>query len=61
MLISLSEYATRHGVDSSAVRRKAIAGTIAAIKIGRNWCIEEDTPYIDNRVKSGKYKDWRKK
>lgn len=61
MLISLTEYAARHQVDSSVVRRKAIAGTLPAFKIGRNWCIDEDAPYIDLRVKSGKYKNWRKK
>ena len=31
------------------------------MKVGNQWCIEEGTPYpADNRVKNGKYKNWRK-
>lgn len=61
MLISLAEYGKLHGVSPTTVRQKILAGNLPAQKIGRNWCIESDTPYIDLRVKSGKYKDWRKK
>lgn len=54
--ISISEYARRHGKAASNVRRKAVAGDFeSAIKIGRNWLIEADEPYIDNRIKTGKY------
>jgi len=61
-LISLIEYAERHGRDHSTVRRKALAGNFqTAQKIGRNWVIDEDEPYIDKRIKTGKYKNCRKK
>ena len=61
-LISLAEYAEKNGRSSRQIRQKAAAGGFAtAQKIGRNWVIEEGEPYTDNRVKSGKYKDARKK
>lgn len=56
MLISLVEYAARHGKDRSSALRMAQRGRFeTAKKIGRNWVIEESEPYPDNRVKSGKY------
>lgn len=61
-LISLVEYAKLHDREISSVRRKALRGGFkTARKIGRNWVIDKNEPYTDNRVKSGKYKDWRKK
>ena len=61
-LISLAEYAKKNGKSARQIRQKAAAGGFeTAQKIGRNWIIEEDEPYIDNRVKTGKYKDARKK
>lgn len=59
-LISLKEYAEKNGINLRSARKKAAAGTLPAMKIGNNWVIEENTPYIDGRVKSGKYKNWRK-
>ena len=51
-LISLTEYAEKVGKDPSRVRRKAINGDFkTAQKIGRNWVIDENEPYIDNRRK----------
>lgn len=62
MLISLVEYAARHGKTDSAARRMAVKGGFeTAQKIGRNWVIEEDEPYPDKRVKTGKYIGWRNK
>lgn len=62
MLISLVEYAERNGKTDSAARRMALKGAFeTAQKIGRNWVIEEDEPWPDNRVKSGKYIGWRNK
>lgn len=56
MLISLVEYAHKHGRDKSTVRRKAESGGFkTAVKIGRNWVIDSEEEYTDNRVKSGKY------
>ncbi|EFV01850.1 hypothetical protein HMP0721_1244 [Pseudoramibacter alactolyticus ATCC 23263] len=61
-LISIAEYAKKHGVSAKTVQIKARKGGYeTAQKIGRNWVIDEDEPYTDLRVKSGKYKNWRKK
>lgn len=60
-LISLVEYAKKNGKSVRQIRQKAAAGGFAtAQKIARNWVIEEGEPYIDKRIKSGKYKDARK-
>ena len=62
MLISIVEYAARNGKTDSAARRMALKGAFkTAQKIGRNWVIEEDELWPDNRVKSGKYIGWRNK
>lgn len=61
-LISLEEYAKMHNRSASYIRRKARSGGFkTARKIGRNWVIDKNEPYTDLRVKSGKYKNWRKK
>lgn len=61
-LISLAEYAKKHGKIPDTIRQMALRGKFqTAHKIGRNWVIDEDEPYIDRRVKSGEYVDWRKK
>lgn len=62
MLISLAEYAAKHGRDPSTVRQMALRGSFeTAKKIGRNWVIDSDEPYPDNRVRSGQYVGWRNK
>jgi hypothetical protein len=49
-LISLVEYAAKHGKDPATVRQKALRGGFqTARKIGRDWVIEEDEPYVDLR------------
>ena len=61
-LISLREYAQMHGKAIITIRAKAERGMFAtARKIGHYWVIDSNEPYIDNRVTSGKYRDWRKK
>jgi hypothetical protein len=61
-LISLSEYATLHNLSPRTIRQKATAGGfVTAKKIGRNWIIDKNEPYIDKRIKSGKYINARKK
>ena len=61
-LISLTEYAEKHGKSPDSVRQKVLRGGFqTARKIGRNWVIEEDEPYLDNRETSGEFKKWRKK
>lgn len=52
MLISLAEYAKKHGRTHATARQMALRGGFkTAIKIGRNWCIDEDEPYPDARRK----------
>lgn len=37
-------------------------GRLPAVRVGSQWAIDSDTqPPPDKRVKSGKYKNWRKK
>ena len=61
MFITVSEYAKRHGVSPSTIRHRIARGSTPAVKPGHDWLIDEDTPYIDGRETSGKYKGWRKK
>ena len=62
MLISLAEYAQRNGRDPATARQMALRGGFkTAQKIGRDWVIDDQEPYPDRRVKTGKYKDFRKK
>ena len=61
MLISIKEYAERNGRSASYMRRKALNGGFkTAVKIGRDWLIDDGEPLTDNRIKSGEYIDWRK-
>lgn len=49
-LISLVEYAALHGKASISVQQKARRnGFRTARKIGRNWVIDAEEPYSDNR------------
>ena len=62
MLISLTEYAKSHGKSPATARQMALRGGFkTAQKIGRDWLIDDQEPYPDHRVKTGKYKDWRTK
>lgn len=57
-LIPLAEYAKLHNKELSVVRRKAERGGFkTARKIGRNWIIERDEPYVDNRYRKNKSSD----
>ena len=62
MLISIGEYALKHGVTHDTIKRGCQIGRFkTAQKIGRNWAIDSEEPFVDNRYKNGKYTDWRKK
>ena len=62
MLISLAEYAERHGKCQEAARKMAQRGGFeTARKIGRNWVIEDSEPWPDRRVKTGEYIGWYEK
>lgn len=56
-MIPLKEWAAQHGITPSTVRHKIAHGKLKAVKLGRDWFIEETTPNTDNRVKSGTYKN----
>jgi len=61
-LITIKEYAIRNEKAHVTARQMARRGSFkTAKKMGRDWFIDEDEPYPDNRVKSGKYSDWRSK
>lgn len=62
MLIPLADYARQHGRDPATARQMAKRGGFkTAQKLGRDWVIDDQETYPDNRVKSGKYKNFRKK
>lgn len=51
-LISLPEYAKIHNRNPATVRQKVLRGNFkTAKKIGRNWVIDSEEPYSDNRKK----------
>ena len=53
--ITLPEYADAHGIVRSTVTRKIKAGNFPAVRFGHVWMIRRDEPWIDCRIKSGKY------
>jgi hypothetical protein len=60
-LVTLVEYARKNGRDPANARQAANRGVFqTAIRLGRDWVIDENEPYPDRRVKSGKYVGWRK-
>ena len=59
---TVSEFAEKTGKDPGNIRRLLIRGSIRGEKLGRQWIIPADEVYPeDGRVKSGEYKNWRKK
>ena len=62
MLISLAQYAEKHGKCQESARKMAQRGGFqTAQKIGRNWVIEDTEPWPDRRVKTGEYIGWYEK
>lgn len=60
-LIPLKEWAELNNLSPVSIRQKCARGSFdTAVKIGRDWFIDKDEPNPDRRVKSGKYKNWRK-
>ncbi len=53
-LITLVEYAHRVGKAPNTCRKKAEIGTINAVKMGRDWFIDEDEVYVDARHEKSK-------
>lgn len=61
-MITLFEYAEKHGISLDTVRKKALRGGYeTAKKSGNIWLIDEDEPLIDRRIKSGKFIGAREK
>lgn len=54
--ISIAEYAKLHNVEAATVRQKILRGNLDAVKLGRNWVIDKNTPYDDLRKKNFKSK-----
>ena len=51
-LISLAEYAEMHKVKQDTIKHRVLRGSFTtARKIGRNWVIDKNEPYIDHRFK----------
>lgn len=62
MLISLAEYAEKHGKCQESARKMAQRGGFeTARKIGRNWVIDSEEPWPDRRIKTGEYIGWYEK
>ncbi len=60
MLIPLKEYAERIGKNPANMRQKANRGMFKTAKrIGRDWFIDDQEEYVDGRIKSGNYVDWK--
>ena len=60
--LSVTQFCAKTGKDPGAVRRLILSGRLPAIKIGNQWAIPADAePPADKRVKSGAYRNWRKK
>ena len=60
MLITLKEYCLRHNKNHCTARQRCGRGAFkTAQKIGRDWFIEEDEPWIDNRTDTHS-KRWKK-
>lgn len=57
MLMTITQYAEKHGKNPDNVRQKVLRGGFkTAQKLGHVWVIDSDEPYSDARVKSGKYR-----
>lgn len=60
--LTVSQYAKKTGKDSGNIRRMLISGRLNGKKLGNQWIIPEDALYpSDERVKTGRYRNWRKK
>ena len=49
--IPLKQWAEAVGIDPATARQKALRGTIPAVKMGRDWFIEESTKTLIKELK----------
>lgn len=55
-LITLKDYAARHGLNATTLRHRILRGGIPeAQKLGRDWFVPEDLELTDRRVKTGEF------
>lgn len=55
-LITLKDYAARHGLNAATLRQRILRGGIPeAQKLGRDWFVPEDLELTDHRIKSGDF------
>jgi excisionase family DNA binding protein len=55
-MLTTTQVAAALGVDRSHVRRLILSGTLKAVKLGRDWCIEqtEVARFQQGRRKAGR-------
>jgi excisionase family DNA binding protein len=59
---TVSQYAALLNKDVGNIRRLLIKGVLEGEKVGNQWLIPKNAKYPDdNRVKSGQYRNWRKR
>ena len=59
---TVTEYAEITGKDPGNIRRLLAYGRLAGEKLGKQWMIPKNAEYPkDGRVKSGDYRNWRKR
>ena len=60
--LTIRELAEKWGVSVRRVQKMCSNGVIpGATKFGNAWAIPDTVEPDDGRIKSGKYKNWRKK
>ena len=59
---TVAEFAEKNSKDPGNIRRMLIRGTLKGEKFGKQWMIPKDAELPDDsRVRSGNYKNWRRK
>ena len=59
---TVSEYSKMTGKDPGNIRRMLINGALSGEKLGNQWVIPQNAVYPeDKRLRSGNYRNWRKK
>lgn len=54
-LIPLKQWAINHGITPDTARQRANRGALeTAVKMGRDWVIDEDEELVDHRRKENK-------
>lgn len=51
-LISAADWARQHNLDPASVRQKIARGKMPAVRVGKIYAVNENTPNIDHRIRS---------